>query len=337
MSARTLLIHSRRGYSRVARTRGPLPADQEQIISSVLADVSAPARLEIEISSSDPVLLAALELLKTYSGVILTGPPGTSKSYYARQIAATIADGDPGRVRFVQFHPSYQYEDFVEGYVPRQDGKGYELKPKHLVEMARLAGESHKQHVIVIDELSRGDPARVFGEALTYVEKTKRRLTFSLASGTEMAIPEELIFLATTNPLDRGVDEVDAAFDRRFAKIAMNPESAQLLTFLERNGMDAVLRDRVAQFFIETVRLGEKNPYARIGHAYFNNVATREDLESLWEHQLQFVFEKAFRHSRPELEAVTRAWARVVRQPAASEPANSAPGATPPPAATEAT
>jgi len=268
--------------------------------------------LEIDIPDGDATWLKARALLDSYYGIIFVGPPGTGKSYYARQVAAKLVDGDSARVRFIQFHPSYQYEDFVQGYVPKRDADGYELKDKHLVEMAEQAGTTHAVHVIVIDELSRGDPARIFGEALTYVEKTKRGLTFALASGKVMIVPKELRFITTMNPLDRGVDEVDAAFDRRFAKLPMEPDAEQLRAFLEKNRMLAPLRERMVQFFLWLQRKAERNEYARIGHAYFLEARDETDLSRLWDHQLQFVFEKAYRHSRPELDEIKRAWDRAV-------------------------
>lgn len=286
------------------------------------------------LAADDPVLAKTRELLKWYAGVVFTGPPGTGKSWYAREIATELVGGDLERIRFVQFHPSYQYEDFVEGYVPRAKGGGFQLTPRHLLEMAKVAADTRKTTVIVIDELSRGDPGRVFGEALTYVERTKRNLQFRLASGTEVALPDELIFLATMNPLDRGVDEVDAAFDRRFGKIALRPDPDGLQRFLDASGMSPELRDRVVVFFNFVQKAATRNPYAQIGHAYFLDVRDEVDLARLWDHQLQFVFEKAFRQVTADFESVRAAWQRALtapKQPTPEEQQAAGPGPAPGP------
>lgn len=250
--------------------------------------------LETRIEDDDPILEQVRILLDdNYAGVILVGPPGTSKSWYAAQIAARLADLKSDHVRFIQFHPSYQYEDFVEGFVPVQ-GQGFVLEKKHLLEMCDKAWKAPGQMcVLVIDELSRSDPGRVFGEALTYVEMTKRETEFRLASGTLVSIPRNLIFIATMNPWDRGVDEVDVALERRFAKIAMEPSADQLERFLLDNGMAPDLLERVLIFFNNLQR--NTNTYARVGHAYFYWVKDEAGLRRLWQYQLRFLFEKAFR------------------------------------------
>lgn len=270
------------------------------------------------IGEEDEVLNRVQQLMDDgFAGVIFTGPPGTSKSWYADQIARFMTDNDPDLIRYVQFHASYQYEDFVEGYVPRKDGTGFDLRPKHLLEMcekARKAGD--KLCVMVIDELSRSDPARVFGEALTYIEGTKRDHKFKLASGTEESIPANLFFLATMNPMDRGVDEVDAALERRFAKIAMDPDAENLRSHLLENGLPEDLVTRIINFFTFVNAPGNKNTYSRIGHAYFYGVRNEDGLRRLWQNQLSFVFEKAYRMDSDGLAEVERRWGRVFANPA---------------------
>jgi len=288
-----------------------------------LISESADEAATAAIGEEDEVLNRVQQLIDDgFAGVIFAGPPGTSKSWYADQIARFLTGDDPELMRYVQFHASYQYEDFIEGYVPRKDGTGFDLMPKHLLEMCETArNASGKTCVMVIDELSRSDPARVFGEALTYIEKTKRNLKFRLASGTEAAIPPNLIFLATMNPMDRGVDQVDAALERRFAKIAMDPDPKNLRTHLLERGLPEDLVNRVISFFNFVNAPGNKNPQARVGHAYFYGVANEAGLRRLWQNQLSFLFEKAYRMDPDRFAEVERRWGKVFVAPPDAAPA----------------
>lgn len=259
----------------------------------------------------DPVLETTEELLTNWGGVIYVGPPGTSKTWYAHRVALTLT-GSLDRVRLVQFHPSYQYEDFVEGFVPLEEG-GFKLRPKHFLDLCKLAAENPDERVVlVIDELSRGDPGRVFGEALTYIEKSKRGLHFQLASGTPCSVPANLIVLATMNPLDRGVDEVDAALERRFAKYALDPDSEAVLRFLTDAGMEEGLRNRVISFFNRVNHRNTGNPFAALGHTYFVGVSDEVGLRRLWEHQLRFHFDGAYRLDAAGRSAIDRLWDDVL-------------------------
>lgn len=267
------------------------------------------------LSDDDPRLNEVRELLKSYGGVIFTGPPGTSKSWYAAKIGTALAGHDEKRIVFLQFHPSYQYEDFMVGIVPNAEGTGFELVERPFLRMCRAAeGDPDHSYVIVIDELSRADPGRVFGEALTYLERSKRGLPFHLAMGEhvgEVRVPDNLVILATMNPLDRGVDEVDAAFERRFAKIAMEPDVGILASLLDRNGVTDPLRRRILAFFSKVNARARANPLAAVGHTFFSDVYDATSLKRLWEHQLRFLFEKAYRLNPDGLEEVRRDWERI--------------------------
>lgn len=272
---------------------------------------------EPPLSEDDPRLAEVQQLLEVYGGVIFSGPPGTSKSWYARRIGQRLADHDPARSVFLQFHPSYQYEDFMQGIVPRGDGDGFELVLRPFLQMCWSAErDPDRAYVIVIDELSRADPGRVFGEALTYIERSKRGLSFQLAMGEqagEARVPPNLVILATMNPFDRGVDEVDAAFERRFARIAMDPDPDLAAYFLDRNGVMDPLRRRVLAFFNKVNHQARMNPLGAVGHTFFMDVSDEASLQRLWDYQLRFLFQKAYRLNPDGFADVEADWHRMFR------------------------
>jgi 5-methylcytosine-specific restriction enzyme B len=285
--------------------------------SSASSAPSPPLAITVEDARPFPpdheLLVLVRELLVHYGGVILVGPPGTSKSWSAERLALSIA-GNFTRTRTVQFHPSYQYEDFVEGldFTP---GVGFQPEPKHLKVLAEEAGEEPEfTFVLVIEELSRGDAARIFGEGLTYIEASKRGRTVTLASGSELTIPPNLVVIATMNALDRGVDDVDAAFEHRFAKIPMDPDLRILEELLEAAELAAPLRSGVIDFFTWVNEQAAEEPQAALGHTVFDGMSDERALRRLWDHQLRFFFEKAYRLDPDRRAEVEQRWAQIFEE-----------------------
>lgn len=260
----------------------------------------------------DPRLAEAVRLLRQFGGLILSGPPGTSKSWLAAQVAHYLSESDTSRRQFIQFHASYQFEDFMEGFRPKKNGTGFESREGVFLRMVRAAARDGKRaYVLVIDELSRADVGRVFGEALTYVERSKRGQPFTLPSGDQCAIPMNLYIIATMNPLDRGVDEVDAAFERRFAKIDMGPSVERLDDILDKNGVDEAIRRRLIGWFRRINGLASTNPAAAVGHAYFSDVVDAQSLQDVWEYQLKYLVNRAFQYDPDGRSEAVSGWEAI--------------------------
>lgn len=171
-----------------------------------------------------------LERLRTKKNLILQGPPGTGKTWLAKRLAfALIGQKNDSKVRAVQFHPNLSYEDFVRGWRPSGDGK-LTLVDGPFVEMIRAAeNEPSTRHVIVIEEINRGNPAQIFGEMLTLLEVDKRtpnealELSYRREDDERVFIPDNLYVIGTMNIADRSLALVDLALRRRFAFIDLKP------------------------------------------------------------------------------------------------------------------
>ncbi|MEV4680441.1 AAA family ATPase [Streptomyces kurssanovii] len=187
------------------------------------------------------------ELLTDERQLVLYGPPGTGKTYLAMKLAEHFGGG-PEQVKIVQFHPSYSYEDFFEGFRPVEDAEtrevAFRLTAGPLRELADLAsreGNRHIPHFLIIDEINRANLAKVFGELYFLLEYRTRsvRLTYS---GDDFALPPNLFVIGTMNTADRSIALVDAAMRRRFAFVELSPRAEPtaglLARWLKREGRD---------------------------------------------------------------------------------------------------
>jgi 5-methylcytosine-specific restriction protein B len=256
---------------------------------------------------SDPHLLTARRLANSFGGVVLAGTARTGKSYYARRIGLALTEGDRSRLRFTQFHPGYRYEDFVQGFVP-DDERGAVLEARLFYETCRDASEdSERCYVVVIDDLHRQDPARVFGETLGYLERAKRGSEFDLVSGTKCAVPANLVFIATLDPSQEDATLSYARVATSLARIDLKPDSGELREILHRNGMSESLSQSVVAFFEHMNETGRQGAY-EIGHGYFAGASDEPTLRDIWEHQLYHLLLQHHRPNSSTMADLARRW-----------------------------
>ncbi|WP_212745873.1 McrB family protein [Sinomonas susongensis] len=179
----------------------------------------------------EPALNSYLARWRSKKNLILQGPPGTGKTWLARRLAyALIGTKDnKSALRATQFHPNSSYEDFVRGWRPGSDGKLTLVDGPFLEMVERANANPDVPHVMLIEEINRGNPVQVFGELLTLIEAGKRspRESLQLAyprSGSESVhVPSNLYIIGTMNLADRSLAIMDLAFRRRFAFVSLEP------------------------------------------------------------------------------------------------------------------
>ena len=228
-------------------------------------------------------------LLEDKKQVIFQGPPGTGKTYIARKLAMHLA-GSEGQATLVQFHPSYAYEDFVQGFRPTllDNGQpGFKLTDGPLLRAARNASKNpNTRHLLVIDEINRGNIARVFGELYFLLEYRDSEMHLQYSSDETFFLPCNLYIIGTMNTADRSIALVDLALRRRFYFVEFHPDNEPVKDVLRnwlKNHADGM--EWVADVVDAANERLKNDRHAAIGPSYFmKQELDRATVERIWKH-----------------------------------------------------
>ena len=238
---------------------------------------------------------AIVGLLKTKKNIILQGAPGVGKTFVAKRLAYSMMGvKDVSRVKLVQFHQSYSYEDFIEGYRP--SGAGFELVKGAFYSFCKKAADDEENdYFFIIDEINRGNLSKIFGELFMLIENDKRGNELQLLYSRELfSVPANVHIIGMMNTADRSLAMLDYALRRRFAFVELCPA-------FESDGFSEYcdgLRNEVFEALVREVKslncaIAEDESLGEgfcIGHSYFCNMkpetCTGAALASIVEYEL---------------------------------------------------
>lgn len=227
-------------------------------------------------------LTEIIDSLRQKKNVILEGAPGVGKTFVARRLAyALIGFKAENQVEMVQFHQSYSYEDFIQGWRPTADG--FEIRNGVFFEFCRRAiANRDETFVFIIDEINRGNLSKIFGELMMLIEADKRGpesripLTYRTEASPTFYVPENLYIIGMMNTADRSLAMVDYALRRRFRFHRLKPAfgSQSFRHFLRSRNVEDELVSRMVEIMIDlNARIAKDEKHLgsgyEIGHSFF--------------------------------------------------------------------
>jgi len=237
--------------------------------------------------------------------LIFQGPPGTGKTFVAQKIALYLTQSED-RIETIQFHPSYSYEDFIEGYRPKNGNFGLEAGIfKLFCERARK--DENEKYILIIDEINRGNLSKIFGELLYLLEyrDKKAKLTYSQE---EFSIPENVYIVGTMNTADRSLAIMDYALRRRFYFVDIKCETKRLEEWLNENGCKLKASELIGAIENMNKQIEEEmhSKDFAIGHSYFMREGLDDDkLKEVMDFGVKPLLKEYFFDKEDKVEEIT--------------------------------
>lgn len=234
--------------------------------------------------------------------IVFQGPPGTGKTYVAERLGRLLVSKTTGLVEIVQFHPSYAYEDFVQGIRPEVTGGqlAFEVRPGRFLEFCEEATRrSGAPCVLIIDELNRANLSRVFGELMYLLEYRNKSVPLA-SSGQSFHVPDNVYVVGTMNTADRSIALVDHALRRRFSFIYLDPNYEILRAHIKELGLPA---DALVEALHKVnTAIGDRNYEVGISYFLSDGSNLKTTLPVVWEGEIEPYLEEYFFDQRDKVD-----------------------------------
>jgi len=226
--------------------------------------------------------------------MILQGPPGTGKTFYAERLAKLLVADSIGITEVVQFHPSYAYEDFMQGIRPQiTDGLlSYKVEPGRFLQFCERASKTDGAPcVLIIDEINRANLSRVFGELMYLLEYREKHAPLA-AGGKAFTIPKNVYLVGTMNTADRSTALVDHALRRRFSFVYIEPDYEVLRSHLLDHGLPA--ESLVSTLKAINAAIDDRHYCLGISYFLTDGANLRFTLEDIWRGEIEPYLDEYF-------------------------------------------